>query len=116
MSNPRWTLSALGGAIIGAITASLCCIGPLLFLTLGISGAWVSIFTQLEFLRPLGIVITFVFLILAFWRLYLMAPTCSAGKPCAKPGNLRIQRFIFWVITLLLILLLIFPRYAFLFY
>ncbi|KTD53892.1 mercuric transporter MerT family protein [Legionella quateirensis] len=113
MKNPPWTISALGGAIIGALTASLCCIGPGVLLAFGISGAWVSTFTQLEFLRPIGLVITLGFLMLAFWKLYLEAPqSCSADKPCA----LRIQRFIFWVITLLLILLLAFPRYAFLFY
>ena len=84
MTNSRWTISALGGAFIGAVAASLCCIGPLLFLTLGISGAWISMFTQLEFLRPIGIVITLVFLTLAFWRLYLVAPqSCSGNKPCA---------------------------------
>lgn len=116
MNNSRWTLSALSGAIIGAITASLCCIGPLLLLALGISGAWISTFTQLEFLRPIGIIITLIFLMLAFWRLYIMPQRCSIDKPCAKPNNLRIQRLIFWMITLLLILLLTFPWYAFLFY
>lgn len=39
MKNPPWTISALGGAIIGALTASLCCIGPLVLLSFGISGA-----------------------------------------------------------------------------
>ncbi len=116
MNNSRWTLSALGGAIIGAIVASLCCIGPLLLLALGVSGVWISTFTQLEFLRPIGIIITLVFLTFAFWRLYLMPLQCSIDKPCAKPGNLRVQRLIFWVIALLLILLLTFPWYAFLFY
>jgi mercuric ion transport protein len=116
MNNPRWTLSALSGAIIGAVTASLCCIGPLLLLALGISGAWVGTFTQLEFLRPIGIVITLIFLTLAFWRLYLTPQHCSIDKLCAKPGNLRVQRLMFWVISLLLILLLTFPWYAFLFY
>lgn len=116
MNNTRWTISALGGAIVGAIVASLCCIGPLVLLALGISGAWISTFTQLEFLRPIGSVITLVFLMLAFWRLYLTPQRCSIDKPCAKPGNLRVQRLIFWVITLLLILLLTFPWHAFLFY
>ncbi|HAU1718442.1 TPA: mercury transporter MerT [Legionella pneumophila] len=116
MTNSRWTIGTLAGAIIGAITASLCCIGPLVFLALGITGAWIGALTQLEFLRPIGIVVTLVFLMLAFWQLYLMPQQCSIDKPCAKPDNLRVQRLIFWVITLLLILLLTFPWYAFLFY
>ncbi|HAT1844392.1 mercuric transporter MerT family protein [Legionella pneumophila] len=116
MTNSRWTISALGGAFIGAVVASLCCIGPLVFLTLGISGAWLSTLTQLEFLRPIGIITTIVFLALAFWRLYLAPQRCSVDKPCAKPDNLLIQRIIFWVVTFLAILLLTFPWYAFLFY
>lgn len=115
MTNSRWTLSVIAGALIGAVTASLCCIGPLLLLTLGISGAWVSTLTQLEFLRPIGIIMTLVFLTLAFWRLYLTPEQCSINKACSKPSNLRIQRIIFWVVTLLMILLLTFPWYASLF-
>ncbi|MCW8443121.1 mercuric transporter MerT family protein [Fluoribacter gormanii] len=115
MTNSRWTLSALAGALIGAVTASLCCIGPLLLLALGISGAWVSTLTQLEFLRPIGIIMTLVFLTLAFWRLYLTPGQCSINKACSKPSNLHIQRIIFWVVTLLMILLLTFPWYASLF-
>ncbi|HAT7074300.1 TPA: mercury transporter MerT [Legionella pneumophila] len=116
MTNSRWILSTLGGAIIGAFAASLCCIGPLALLALGIGGVWVSTLTQLEFLRPIGIAITLIFLILAFWRIYLVPRSCSEGKSCSKPGNLLVQRLIFWIIALLLILLLTFPQYAFLFY
>ncbi len=39
MKNPPWTISALGGAIIGALIASLCCIGSGVLLAFGISGA-----------------------------------------------------------------------------
>ena len=116
MNNVRWTKSSLVGAVIAALVASLCCVGPLILLTLGIGGAWVSTLTHLTFLRSVGITITIIFLILAFWELYITPKHCSADKLCSKPPILRIQRIIFWVIAVLTILLLTFPEYAFLFY
>ena len=107
---------SLFAAIIAAVAASLCCVGPLVLLALGISGAWVSSLTQLEFLRPIGIIITFIFLVLAFWKLYITPRRCAIDKPCAKPQTLRIQRIVFWAVTVLVLLLLAFPWYAFLFY
>lgn len=44
-SNGEWLATA---SIVGAIAASSCCIAPLLFVSLGISGAWIGNFTALE--------------------------------------------------------------------
>jgi mercuric ion transport protein len=103
-------------AIIGTLLASLCCVAPLLLLMLGIGGAWVSTLTHLEFLRPIGIIITIVFLGLAYYKLYITPKKCSLDKPCSKPKNLRRYRMLFWVITFILMILMAFPWYAFLFY
>ncbi|HAU1249874.1 TPA: hypothetical protein F8R87_08640 [Legionella pneumophila] len=55
MKNTLKTNSFLGSAILtGIITASLCCIGPLMFLGLGLGSTWISTLTQFEFLRPIG--------------------------------------------------------------
>tara|TARA_B100000749_G_scaffold278647_1_gene269762 strand:+ start:338 stop:688 length:351 start_codon:yes stop_codon:yes gene_type:complete len=116
MKNTTWTKGSLIGAIIAAVIASLCCIGPLFLLTIGLGGAWVSTLTQLDYLRPIGIIITVIFLILAFWKLYITSKHCSIDKSCASPQILRIQRIIFWIVTVALILLLAFPWYASLFY
>lgn len=116
MKNSWQNKGSLLGAIITAIAASLCCVGPLVLLSLGIGGAWISTLTRLEFLRPIGILLTVIFLFLAFWKLYISPKRCTINKPCAKPENLRVQRTIFWIITVLLLLLLAFPWYAFLFY
>ena len=42
---PRWGLI---GAIASAIIASVCCIGPLVLLLLGVGGAWAGSLTALE--------------------------------------------------------------------
>ena len=48
-------------AVIAAIGASLCCIGPLVLLALGISGAWISYLTALEPYRPIFIGVVLLF-------------------------------------------------------
>lgn len=116
MKKINWEKGSLIGAILATVVASLCCVGPLVLLALGVGGAWVSTLTHLEFLRPIGILITLLFLGVAFWKLYITPKRCSIDKPCANPKLLRIQRIIFWIVTALLLLLLAFPWYACLFY
>jgi hypothetical protein len=45
----RWIA---GGALIGAVLASACCIVPLVLVMLGISGAWIANLTALEPYKP----------------------------------------------------------------
>ncbi len=99
-------------AVLAGIGASLCCVGPLVLLTLGIGGSWISTLTALEPIRPIFIVITMVFIFLAFRKLYLLPVSCDIDKPCARPETRRNQRIIFWIVSTLIIALLAFPYYA----
>jgi len=99
-------------AVLAGIGASLCCVGPLVLLTLGIGGSWISTLTALEPIRPVFIVITLVFIFLAFRKLYLLPIACEIDKPCARPETRRNQRVIFWIVSTLIIALLAFPYYA----
>ena len=116
MKETKIATSTLVGAVFAAIAASLCCVVPLVLLLLGIGGAWVSTFTKLEFLRPVAVTITLLFLGFTFWKLYMTPRTCAIDQPCAKPSTLKLQRIIFWVVTFVVLLLLSFPWYAPLFY
>ncbi|HEB96510.1 MAG TPA: mercury transporter MerT [Sedimenticola thiotaurini] len=112
MANETSMKRPLLGGILAAIAASLCCVGPLVLLTLGVGGAWVGNLTALTPYRPLFIGVTLIFLWLAFRRLYLVPRHCTPGTPCADPSTLRNQRILFWVVTLLLAALLVFPWVA----
>ena len=103
-------------AALAAIGASLCCIGPLVLLALGIGGTWISYLTALEPYRPVFIGITLLFLALAFRKLYLLPQKCAPGDACAVPATRRNQRIIFWVVSILLIALLTFPYYGLVFF
>jgi mercuric ion transport protein len=102
--------------ILSAIGASICCIGPLVLLTLGISGAWIGSLTALEPYRPIFIGLTLLFLGFAFYRLYLVRPACSPESACANPRTLKHRRVVFWVVTVLVLGLIAIPWFSQLFY
>lgn len=103
---------SLVAGVLAAFGASVCCVGPLVLLTLGIGGAWVSHLTALEPLRPGFIAMTLLFLGLAFRRLYLQPQVCEPSAICAEPVVLKRQRLIFWVVALALLALLAAPWLA----
>ncbi len=103
---------SLLASVLAAIGASVCCVGPLVLLMLGIGGAWVANLTALEPLRPWFIAATLLFLGLAFRRLYLQPQVCEPGSVCAEPIVLKRQRAIFWVVALALLALLSVPWLA----
>jgi len=100
--------AGIGAAVIG----SLCCVGPLVLLALGVSGAWIGQLTALEPFRPLFIGLMVIFLGLGFRQLYLLPLRCESGETCADPRHLRRQRGIFWVVVVGLVLLISFPWFA----
>lgn len=110
---PKKELSWLGiGTVLAAIAASVCCVGPLLLLSLGIGGAWMSALTSMESVRPFFILLTLVFIGLGYRKLYLIPKSCEEGKACALPEDKHKQRMIFWIGTTLVLMLLAFPWYA----
>lgn len=110
------TKPALWASVLAAVGASLCCVAPLVLVSLGLGGAWLATLTKLEPLRPIFIVLTLGLLALAWHRLYRRATGCTPGQACADAAVLRRQRLIFWGVTVMLLLLLAFPWYASLFY
>lgn len=103
---------SLVGGILAAVGASVCCVGPLLLLTLGIGGAWVGTLTAFEPFRPWLMVAAFGFLAFAFRSLYLVPQVCEQGTPCAAPRTRKLQRIIFWTASVLIVGLLALPTVA----
>ena len=106
----------LVAGILAAVGASICCVGPLVLLALGVSGAWIGSLTALEPYRLIFIGLTLLLLGLAFYRLYLVRPACSPESACANPRTLKHQRLVFWIVTVLVLGLIAVPWFAPLFY
>jgi mercuric ion transport protein len=102
----------LAAGALAAVGASACCVGPLVLLGLGISGAWIGTLTALEPVRPIFVVAALAFLGLAFRKLYLQPRACSPGASCAAPHVLSRQRLTFWVVGLSALGLLAVPEMA----
>jgi len=110
------TKGALFAGVMAALGASVCCLGPLVLLALGVGGAWVGNLTMMEPYRPIFVGVTLLFLGLAFRNLYRAPRVCAPGKSCDAPQSLKRQRFTFWSVTVLLLGLLAVPWFAPLFY
>lgn len=101
---------ALGG--IAAVLASACCVGPLLLLMLGISGAWIGNLTALEPYRPMFIGVAGVALFVAYRRIFRPASDCQPGEVCALPRVRTAYRVLFGLIVALLLVAVGFPFVA----
>lgn len=67
-------------AAAAAVTAGLCCVGPLLYLLFGISAASFAVFTRFEFLRTP--------LVLLSWDYYCVSSGGSIfPNGCGAPGG-----------------------------
>lgn len=103
-------------SVLAAIGASVCCVGPLVLLALGIGGAWIGSLTAMEPYRPIFVALTLLFLGLALRKVYLVPPVCAPGTPCPETRTIRRQRLTFWIVAVLLLGLLAVPWLAPLFY
>jgi len=105
---------SIAGAIIAAVAASICCLGPLVLLALGVGGAWMGSLTALEPYRPVFILITFGFLGYAFYRIYRKsrAEECQPGSYCANPKSNRLNKIVLWIATAFVLVLLVVPYAA----
>ncbi|ADE14807.1 Mercuric transport protein MerT [Nitrosococcus halophilus Nc 4] len=92
------------GSLVGAVLASSCCILPLLLLTLGVSGAWISHLTVLAPYQPFFLVATFGFLGAGFWKVYWKPKVrCEEGSYCASPTSDRVLKTALWIATALVL-------------
>jgi mercuric ion transport protein len=113
---PRSGVLAGVGAIVTAFLGSLCCVGPLLFVTLGIGAGLASTF---EPLRPVFVGLTVALLGLGFYTVYGRrggpsdAEVASApGPSCPARRRRRRDEVVLWSATVLAVVLLSFPAWS----
>jgi mercuric ion transport protein len=99
MQSSSNTKLALAGGVLAGIGASACCVGPLLLLSLGIGGAWIGHLTALEPYRPVFILLTVLFLGLAFRKLYLAPQSCAVKDNCVADRTRHVQQILFWILV-----------------
>jgi len=93
------TKLALAGGVLAGVGASACCVGPLLLLSLEIGSAWIAHLTAQEPYRPVFVVLTVLFLGLAFQKLYLVPQSCAQEDNCVADRTRHMQRIFFWILV-----------------
>ena len=95
------------GSVLAAFVASLCCIGPVLAVVLGIGGLGAA--AGMEAYRPYFLGVTFLFLGAAFYLTYGRKQKCEEGDVC--PTNERAQRYmvLLWIATAVALVLVAAP-------
>ncbi|OGA50322.1 MAG: mercuric transport protein [Betaproteobacteria bacterium RIFCSPLOWO2_12_FULL_63_13] len=116
MAEQRDGHGALATGGLAAILASTCCLGPLALVTLGFSGAWIGNLTLLEPYRPIFIGAALVALYFAYRRIWRPATACKPGEVCAIPQVRFTYKILFWLVAILVVIALVFPYVAPLFY
>lgn len=102
--------SSIGGSVLAAIGASLCCIGPLLAVILG-AGGFAAASTLAKW-RPVFLGVTVVFLGIAWYLTYRKTESCTINGACAeKPGN-KWSKVVLWFATAFVLVAAAFPHVA----
>ena len=107
---------SLVASAMAAIGASACCVLPLVLVSLGIGGAWVAQLTKLEPYRPIFILMTVIFFVMAWHKLYRAPQACRTDQVCADTRVIARQRILFWITAIVLGALLVLPWFAPYFY
>src|SRR5215216_5611655 len=93
----------LGGALVAGFAASLCCIGPLLFVLLGMGSFGAA--TYFEFARPYLMAGAVLLLAVAYYRTYFKRETpCAPGRECAIKPVGGAGRLALWLATFAVLL------------
>ena len=116
MADPSNGRGALVAGGLAAILASTCCLGPLVLVMLGFSGAWIGNLTALEPYRPIFLVAALLALFFAWRRIFSPARDCAPGEVCAVPQVRTTYKVMFWIVATLVLIALVFPYLMPLFY
>ena len=116
MTEPQQGRSALVAGGLAAILASICCLGPLVLIALGFSGAWIGNLTVLEPYRPIFIGAALVAMFFAYRSIFHPAQACKPGEVCSIPRVRTAYKIIFWIVAVLVVVALAFPYILPLFY
>ena len=108
MNEQRLTV---GGAVVAAIAASLCCVGPVLFAAFGLGAFGAAAIFQSA--RPYLLAGAVLLLAIWFYRVYLRREaSCAPGEACATKLVKRVGRAGLWIASLAVLVFALTPYYV----
>jgi len=106
------------GGILGALAASSCCVLPLLFVSVGITGSWMVNLTALEPFRPYFIAFAVLALGGGFYFAYRTPKdaACATDGSCGSRRTRTLTKAMLWIGVAFVVIGVGFPYAAPLFY
>ena len=101
---------AVSGAVLTAIGASLCCIGPILTLVFGVGAFGAA--TIFASARPYLLVASVIALAFGFYHLYLRREACAPDEACSSKPPGRVARFTLWTASVAVLIFALSPYYV----
>jgi len=100
------------GGMLGALAASACCILPLVFVTVGISGAWIGNLTALSPYKPYFAAGTLALVGYGYYLVYVRPKQACADGSCSRPLPDRVVKLSLLIATVLVVVALAFDYVA----
>ena len=106
------------GGVLGALAASSCCVLPLVLVSVGVTGSWMSGLTVLEPYRLILLAFTAAFLGAGFFLVYRKPKivACEGAEACGTPRSRRLTKSVLWLGTVFMGIGIGFPYAAPMFY
>lgn len=103
------TLIAVG-ALLSSALASICCLGPIVLVSLGLGGT--ALAASVATFRPLFLTLTAILLGVAFYLTYRKRETPCADGACELRSGSKSMKRILWIVTVAAIGLATFPYWV----
>jgi mercuric ion transport protein len=108
----RGVNAGLIGGALAACASVVCWVVPLVLVSIGVTGAWMSTFTVLAPYKGWLIVTAFGCMGYAGYKIFLGRPAGGSGLACGAPQSNRFARVMFWMISALLLVAVASPYLA----
>ena len=91
-------------ALVAAVTSTLCCIAPLIYLMFGVSSTWLIGLNELDYLRIPMLILSLMAFGYGFWLLVF-----SKRIVCTQYLSRRSLLTLYWLMFIVILFLLFYP-------
>ena len=109
-STDRKAWASTGGALMGALAMTSCCILPLVLVSFGVGGVWIAQLTALYAYKWYTFAIAAGLIGYGFWKVRQSERgACRDGAVCARPVNRTVMKSLLWLAAVVTAVAMIFP-------
>ena len=106
----RKAWASTGGALMGALAMTSCCILPLVLVSFGVGGVWIAQLTALYAYKWYTFAIASSLIGYGFWKVRQSERgACCEGSVCARPVNRTVMKASLWLAAVVTAVAMIFP-------